>query len=237
MSTGVIEGTLISRKFINLLVRHALPAKAQLVISDSLSGDILYPFDISNYYGNVEMGYTDINGELYFSNQNVLKGPIEYNNWYPLSSGNDIFEQSFEATISQDLLDLVKDNTSSHTLVAKEFDHEKAGAGWKLELIQIDVNSTHSVPGRPHIHDLTPEYPANWVWEYFEFDKLTGKVKFEIADHGLSLPLDTTYYDFPAGDPSNFLRFTWNFSLVDKVRNLPKQRAKYNTMMNHLPRI
>jgi len=250
------EGTLISRKFINLLIRHALPSKAQLVLVDSLTGDILYPYDVSNYYGNVEMGYVDIDGELYFANQSIPK-EIPGNQATCSFLGSDFglimanqakaSGKTYEFHISEAVLSAYKDSNSTRTRAKKLFDPSDPNSGWRLDVVQVDVFNDPTGP--PIVTPMNPYFiptysdvqktDQSWTWKTFEFDPSTGSVNFQIIiDDNYSFPINTDYYDLGGGDdPSTYLRFTWDMMLIDQVRNLPKNRAKFNRFMGGLPRI
>jgi len=251
-----VEGTLISRKFINLLIRHGLPAKAQLVLVDSLTGDILYPYDVSNYYGNVEMGFTDIDGELYFSNQSIPK-EIPGNQDKVEFMGGDLGNiaagvsigtgQTYTFEIDETILNTYKDNTSTRTRAKKLFDPSDPNSGWRLDYIQLDVFNDPTGP--PKVFHMNPYFvptysgvsktDQSWTWKVFNFDSSTGRVDFQIMmDDNWAFPVNADYYDTGGGaDPSSFLRFTWDVMLIDQVRNIPKSRARFGSFMGGLPKI
>jgi len=250
-----IEGALVSKKFINLLIRQAIPANAQLVLVDSLTGDILYPYDVSNYYGNAEMGFVDIDGELYFANQSVPKA-IPGNQGSVFFDGSEIGAiqsgvsygtgRAYEFNINPSVISSMKDSDSTRTRLKKDFDPSDPNTGWSLEWIQYD--DLNDPPGPPLVHPLNrwfvPTFndilKKSYVWTFrtFEFDPPSGKVSFHLMfDDIWALPVNADYLSAPGADPSCYLRFTWDVTFVDQVRNIPKTRSRYNMLMGRLPQI
>jgi len=220
---------------------------------DSLTGDILYPYDVSNYYGNVEMGYVDIDGELYFANQSMPKEipnnqanmDFRGGDFGPIMAGTaQASGKTYEFHISEEILTAYKDNTSTRTRAKKLFDPSDPNSGWRLDFVQVDIKNDPQGPTM--VKTLNDEFlrtysdvqktDQSWTWKTFDFDPSTGAVSFQILiDDNYVFPINADYYD--GGDPSSYLRFTWDVMLIDQVRNIPKSRAKFNRFMGGLPKI
>jgi len=250
-----IEGALVSKKFIDLLIRQGLPANAQLVLVDSLTGDVLYPYDVSNYYGNAEMGFVDIDGELYFANQSVPKeipgnqGTISFDGGEigNIQAGISIGTgKAYEFSINQSVLASMKDAESTPIKLKKAFDPSDPNSGWILDWVQFD--ELNDPPGPPLVYSMNPYFVPTfsdiakdtlvWTFRTFNFDSESGKVTFHIMfDNTWVFPVNANYLSAPGADPLSQLRFTWDLTFIDQVRNVPKTRARYNILMGDLPKI
>jgi hypothetical protein len=249
-----VEGSLVSKKFINLLIRQGLPANAQLVLVDSLTGDILYPYDVSNYYGNVEMGFTDLDGELYFANQSVPKEVPGNQGRMPFDAGDisgiggslAATGKAYEFPIVESVLNAYKDNTSTRTRVKKLFDPSDANSGWRLDWVQLDDKNDPAGPALitnmnkffySTFFDVT-KAAQRWTFRTFDFDPSSGKATFTLLFNSAWVFLaNADYLSAPGADPSSYLRFTWDVMFIDQVRNIPKSRGRYHNLMGRLPKI
>jgi hypothetical protein len=228
-----IQGTLITKSFVNLLQRYALPAKAQLVITDALSGDILYPYDVSNYYGNAELDYVDINGVPIVASQinyTPIQNYIATTTW-PTFGVNA--KRRFEFSINQNIITATREDSAQSVQIHSEVNIDDATNGsWRLDWVQVDANNDPAGP--PRIFNLNPSIAQGLlVISDFHVDSDTGEVSFLLEDHGMSFPADAGYED-PVTGVEAYLKLIWDFGILDRVRNLRPSGARANAFTKGL---
>lgn len=238
-----LQGTLISRNFINLLTKYALPAKAQLMIVDSVTGDILYPYDVSNFYGNAELGYTNVGGDYVYSDQDNYRIVEGYNQVNQVLDWAYAFDGSNRYTFSVDsnLLYRLRDSTNVAPRMERLFDpSDPSSGGWKLDVIQVDIKNDPSGP--PIVSGLNDLYQiggsGKWWFGSFDYDPSSGQVEFTLRIKTVNpYSPDTTYYDIAGGDlPKIYFRLSWDFALIDKVANLRNSGNRSEVFIGNLPR-
>lgn len=235
------QGTLVSRNFINLLLKHALPATAQLVVVDSVSGEIIYPYDVSNYIGNMDLGYINLDGIAYYGGQ-FKYTPVAN---YSVTQKFDDYQTAFDGdvryycTVDQTLIENLQQNSSTPIRLARSFDPSDPSQGWTMEIIQIDASNDPSGP--PIIFNITPLYQiggaAKWWFGDFHFDEMTGNIDFTLKKKTIvPFPVYAEYVP-PVGSPIVYFRFTWNFAILDRVSSIATAANRAEIFTRNLPRL
>jgi len=233
-----VQGTLISKDFINLLLKYAVPATSQLVIVDSFTGDILYPYDASSYLGNAELGFVNVDGAFVYGGQYIFT-PIEKHSVTQLFSDYSTAfdgDTRFTCSVIDGLVGSLKEDDSHKVKLSKMFDpSDPSDGGWKMEVVQIDASNDPSGP--PIVHDITPLYQVGgagkWWFGDFYYDEETGDVNFTLKIKTV-LP-----YGVHAGygGPTVYFRFTWDFAIRDRVEKLKSSKERAGVFISGLPRL